>query len=78
MTVSEAFGDVAEMLAKIDPAKILALKPSAAMTNRVEELIYRKKNDLINAEERIELEKFLTLDMLINLAKANASGLLKE
>ncbi|HMQ91262.1 MAG TPA: hypothetical protein PKB07_26860 [Flavilitoribacter sp.] len=78
MTVSEAFGDVADMLAQMDPGKILALKPSAAMTDRVEELIYKKKNEEISPEERMELERFLALDMFINLAKVRARGLLKE
>jgi hypothetical protein len=35
MTVAEAFGDVAGLLAKMDPAKIVGLHPSQAMTRRV-------------------------------------------
>lgn len=43
MTVSEAFGDVAEILARLNPAQILKLRASSAMAERVEELVEKKK-----------------------------------
>lgn len=76
MTVAEAFGDVAEMLAKMAPAQILELRPSKAMAERVEDLIFKKKNASLTEEENTELERYLALDLLINLAKARARHLL--
>lgn len=76
MTVAEAFGDLAEVLARMDPAKIVALKPSKEMVEKVEELVYKKKDGKITEEEAIDLERYLALDLLINLAKARAKRIL--
>ncbi len=72
MSVAEAFGDVANKLAQGDPERIIALAASSAMSARVEELVGRKKDGLLSAEEALELERFLALDLFINLAKARA------
>lgn len=76
MTVAEVFGDLAEVLARMDPAKIIALKPSKGMAERVEELIDKKKEGEITEDEAIELERYLALDLLLNLAKARARRIL--
>ncbi len=67
-----AFEEVAEFIASLDPEKLLTLKPSAAVQKRVEELIYKKKEDTIDEEEQYELERYLALEHLIALAKARA------
>lgn len=76
MTVAEAFSDIAEILAKMNPSEVADLRPSEAMSNRVKELIFKKKDGEINEEEATELERYLSLDLLINLAKARAKSLL--
>lgn len=76
MTVVEAFEDLADVLAKMDPTKIVSLKASEGMAERVEELVYKKKEGEITEEELLELERYLSLDLLINLAKARAKLLL--
>ena len=76
MTVTEVFDDVAGLLAQMDPAKIVALKAPQMMAKRVEVLIDKKKDSRISLEETSELERYLALDMLINLAKARAYRLL--
>lgn len=75
MTVTQAFDHVAEILAKINPQKIAELQATPEMSIRVEVLINRKKEDVITPDESIELERFLALDMLINMAKARARRL---
>lgn len=76
MTVAEAFGDVAEILAEMAPSKIMEIRPSKDLSDRVEALISKKKEGEISWEETLELERYLALDMLINLAKARARRLL--
>jgi hypothetical protein len=76
MTVVEAFDDIADLLARMDPAKIMELRPSKPMADRVEELVYKKKDGEITPEESVELERYLALDLLINLAQARARRLL--
>lgn len=76
MSVVEAFDDIAGLLAGMDPQKIAQLRPSRKMAERVEELVYKKKDGEITAEESIELERYLSLDLLINLAQTRARRLL--
>jgi len=76
MTVTQAFDGVAEMLAKLDPAKIVELYATPEMSNQVEELVNKKKAGDISFEEILELERYLALDMLISMAKARARHLL--
>jgi len=72
MSVAEAFGDIADVIAKIAPSKIVELRPSTSMQVRVNELIQKKKKAKITIEEAVELERYLSLDLLITLAKAKA------
>ncbi|MEM9888943.1 MAG: hypothetical protein AAF849_23825 [Bacteroidota bacterium] len=76
MTTVEAFEQIADHLALISPEKIVALKAPATMAARVETLIYKKKEEGISKEESTELERYLALDLLINLAKARAKYLM--
>ena len=46
------------------------------MAVKVEELIAKKKAEVISEEENIELERYLALDLIISLAKARAAKLL--
>lgn len=76
MVMTEVFGDVADILANLNPAKIIDLKASPKMNTRVSDLVEKKKQGIISEEESSELDKFLALDLLINLAKARARLLL--
>lgn len=76
MSVSEAFGDVASLIAQMNPEKIVKLKASKVMSERVENLVLRKKEGIITFEESSELERFLALDLFIGLAKARANQLI--
>ncbi len=76
MTVAEAFGELADDLARMDPEKVVALRASRAMAERVDELVAKKKEGRVTEDEATELERYLALDMLINLAKARAKRLL--
>ena len=76
MSVSEAFGDVASLIAQMNPEKIVKLKASNVMSERVENLVFRKTNGTITLDETSELERFLALDLFIGLAKARANQLI--
>lgn len=67
-----AYEEVAEFLAKLDPEKLLELKPSAEVQYRVEELIEKKKESGLTPDEQYELDRYLALEYLISLAKARA------
>jgi hypothetical protein len=72
MTVTEAFTDVADIIAPMNPTQIVALKASKKMSDRVEQLVSKKKDSAITIEETLELERFLALDLFISLTKAKA------
>jgi hypothetical protein len=77
MTVTEAFGDIANVIAQMNPSKIIGLKAPKDMSDRVEFLVNRKKDNVITHEESNELERLLALDLFICLTKARAFALLK-
>ena len=54
------------------------MKASKKMSDRVEELVLKKKQDNISVDESIELERFLTLNLFISLAKARARMILAQ
>jgi hypothetical protein len=72
MVISEVFGDIAETIAQLNPQQIINLKAPKGISERVEELVARKKNGIISSDESIELERFLALDLFISLTKARA------
>jgi hypothetical protein len=72
MSVTEAFGDIADVMAKMAPEKIIQLKAPKSMSDRVEYLVNLKKEGLISTDEAFELERFLALDLFIGLTKARA------
>lgn len=63
---------IADLMADAMPQQILAFKFSSAIQTRIEMLVERKKEGLISEKEREELDKYLTYDLLIGLAKARA------
>ena len=48
------------------------------MSRRVEALIQKRNTTSLTHEESIELERYLSLDLLINLAKARAKTLISS
>lgn len=78
MTVIEAFGDVAGMIAQMNPEKVVALKASKQMSEQVEKLVVLKKEGTITLEQSTEFERFLALDLFISLAKARARTLMAQ
>ena len=75
MVISEVFGDIAEVIAQMNPQQIIDLKAPKGISERVEELVSRKKDGLISVDESIELERFLALDLFMSLTKARARKL---
>jgi len=66
MTVTEVYSEVAERLARVGISNLPSLE---SMSERVEELVYKKKDGKITEDEAVELERYLSLDLLISLAK---------
>lgn len=78
MSITEAFGDVASLIAQMAPEKIVSLKASKQMSEEVERLVMLKKEGTISFEQNAELERFLALDLFISLTKARARALITK
>ena len=79
MTASRSAQDqIANFLAEAIPEKILAFKFDAPIQKRIEELVYKKKEGTVTPAEKEELDRYLAYDLLIGLAKARASTLVRN
>lgn len=70
--------ELADMIARTNPAAVIAFRPSAATRERVADLIRREKTAGLSADERSELDHALTAEHLMRLAKARARLHLRE
>lgn len=55
-----------------DPKVMLNLEPSPVLKRRVNQLLDLSKNGEISREEAVELERYLTVEHLVRLAKGHA------
>ncbi len=69
MTIYNAYDQIAELIATLDPSKVLALKATNEMQNRLEDLIEKSKNGQLEYREKDELDHYIVLERLIRLAK---------
>lgn len=73
MTASVLAQDqIASLMADIMPQQILSFKFSGDIQKRIFSLTTKRKKGIITSAESEELEKYLTYDLLIGLAKARA------
>ena len=66
------YEEVAEIITKLDPERIMKLKAFSETQQRFEELTVKYKAASISKEEKDELDHFVVLDRLIRMAKIRA------
>ena len=70
MKLYEKLADqIAELIATLDPTKVLALKATNEMQSRLEDLVEKSKSGEIDRREKDELDHYIVLERLIRLAK---------
>jgi len=69
MTIYSIYDEIAELLAQLAPAKMLALKASGEMQERLEFLIEKSKAGHLTVREKDELDHYIVLERLVRLAK---------
>ena len=73
METTKAYEEVIEFIAAgTSPSSVIAFQPSAAVKERVADLIYREKTVGISPDEKVELDHYMQLEHLMRLAKARA------
>lgn len=71
----KAAEEVASFIARIDPTKVIAFRPSEETPERVSDLIEREKLDGISREEKHELDYYMHIEHLMRMAKIFAQKL---
>ena len=74
MTIYSVYDQIADLIASLPPAKVLALRPPQEVITRFELLVEKSKNNQISPVEKDELDHFIVLERLIRLAKIRAQG----
>lgn len=69
------YDQLAEMLAQIDPQRLLAMRADAATQERFDFLVEKNAKALLTVAEKDELDHFIVLERLFRLAKMRADGL---
>ncbi|MEI6410136.1 MAG: hypothetical protein WCR52_12175 [Bacteroidota bacterium] len=72
-TTHYIFEELAELLAGMNPEKVIAFHTSPKSQKRVEQLLLKNKNiSGLSEAEKIELEQFMLVEQIVGLAKAKA------
>ena len=73
MIENSVFIQIADLIARIDPVHLSALRASTELQERLEFLIEKSKEQPLNVKEKDELDHFIVLERLIGLAKIRAN-----
>jgi hypothetical protein len=66
------YDELADFLASLSPRKVLQYKASPKAQERVELLLLKNQNEGLTLEENAEMERYMTLEHIIRLAKSKA------
>ncbi len=66
------FEEIAFFMANMNPAKVVAFKPSKSNQLRLDYLLDKQKESGLTAGEKSELEHYLIINRIVGLAKARA------
>ncbi len=66
------YDSLAELMAGMDPKKVLAFHAPQDIQSRVEFLLEKKETDNLSEKENEELEHYFILEHIVRLAKSRA------
>lgn len=73
MVYHYVFDELADLLASMDPDKVLAFRTSEKAQLRLDELLDKNKQSKgLSKSEESEMEQFMLLEHIVSLAKARA------
>lgn len=73
MVYHYVFDELADLLASMDPDKVLVFRTSEKAQLRLDELLEKNKNpEGLSDSERLEMQQFMLLEHIVSLAKARA------
>lgn len=71
-TVYGVYEQLAEMIARLDAEKVMALKSSAELQKRFDFLVQKHKNSGLSSKEKHELDHFVFIERIFRMAKIKA------
>ena len=74
MTIYSVYDQVADLLATLDPAKVLAMKATGEMQARFNELAEKSADDRLDKAEKDELDHYVVLERLMRLTKIRSQS----
>jgi len=77
-TIYGVYDQIAELIAHLEPQKILALKASKEVQQRFDFLMEKSREADIDRQEKDELDHFIVLERLFRLAKIKADTSLQN
>ncbi len=74
MTIAynSVYDELAYFLASLSPRRVVAYKASPKAQARVNELLEKNKTVGLTSEENAEMERYMTVEHIVRLAKAKA------
>ncbi len=69
MTIYSVYDQIADLIARLDPIQVSALRATSEMQERLEFLIEKSKEQPLNTKEKDELDHYIVLERLVRLAK---------
>jgi hypothetical protein len=69
---NSVYDELAFFLASLSPRRVLTYKASIKSQERVNVLIEKNKNIGLTEDENAEMERFMTVEHIVRLAKAKA------
>ncbi len=72
------YDELAQFLASLSPRRVLAYKASDKAQLRVNQLLEKNKTIGLTPDENAEMERFMTVEHIVRLAKAKALQQVKD
>lgn len=69
---NSVYDDLAQFLASLSPHRVIAYKATQKAQARVNELLEKNKTVGLSLEENAEMERHMTVEHIVRLAKAKA------
>jgi hypothetical protein len=69
---NSVYDELAYFLASLSPRKVLQYKASPKAQERVNQLLLKNRNSGLSVEEQAEMERYMTLEHIIRLAKSKS------
>ena len=66
------FDELAYFLASLSPKKVLSFKVSSKVQGRVNSLLEKNKTEGLTKDENAEMERYMIVEHIVQLAKAKA------